>query len=355
MKKMLKKSLMRRVMKRRIANTVFDDAAGETWTAPADAGPEINNSHYFSSHDLEGNSFFLRAAKRGGKNGVAEVWFAFKSSSGEIYVNTQQLLPLEKNTTKVECIEPLRKWKISFEGKVIPVIPGEDKQAITNGKEIDAKFEGEFTSEFGIYDFSRDTDLNAFCNAIAAEKWKKGFSDELKKNHQVHIEQDGHATATLSVEGKEFKMDAPAIRDHSFGRRLWSYMNRHAWLSTILEDKNAINVNTVRYPALNVFGLKTGYKIKNGVAANMICVDFPKDFLTSGKPPTAGEFKAKFSDKTKAVVKYEPEIIFTFNFDDADGGYVVYEGIASFTVDNVKGRGIAEFGYNKDRRRYADI
>ena len=351
-KKCLKKSIMRRVMKRRKANEVFDEVASELHQLPSDADETINNSYYYAAHDADGNAFFLRLGQRGGKNPVAEIWFGFRNANGEAYMNSQQLYPLSESPVRTECIEPLREWKFSFKGKMVPVKAGENLIAEPIGPEIDAELDGTFTSKNGLFEFSRDTHIEAYSNALAAEKWKKGFSDELKKNHQTRIEQVGHVKCNFKVAGKTWTLDTPGLRDQAYGRRLWSYMNHYSWLVGNLEDGSAFNTVMVLYPPINVAGLKTGYVMRGDKYVNLINVDYPKHFTVTGIAPTSGNATAKFSDKSRAVIDFETKIIFPYTFTDSEGGYDVYEGITSYTFNGIKGYGIAEFSYNQDKDRY---
>jgi len=267
-------------------------------------------------------------------------------------MNSQQLYPLSESPVQTECVTPLREWTFSFNGKMVPVMPGKNSVAQVSGKEVDVVFSGTFTSEHGLFEFARDTHIEAYAHAIASEKWKKGFGDELKKNHQTRIEQVGHAKATFKVGDEEFKIDAPALRDQAYGRRLWSYMNHYSWLVGNLEDGTAFNTVMVLYPTINAVGLKTGYHLRDGKYINLLDVDYPRHFTTKGIAPVRGKAMAKFSDKSTAEIEFETKIIFPYQFTDVVGGYDVFEGVTSYTFNGVKGYGIAEFSYNQDKKRY---
>lgn len=349
----LKTIVLKSALKKRRGKNSFDEAESELYKLPADAAEDMNNSYYFTAHSENGEAMFFRYAERGGgKNAIAEVWFAYRAADGTAYVNEKRLLKLSESTARVECIEPLKKWNFSFKGKLTPVKPDGDLIARTSGEALDGEFSGVFTGEYGLYNFSRDTDLKTYCSALAAEKWYKGFSKELEHIDQVHIEQDGSISGTLDVKGKKYKINAEAIRDHSYGRRKWSFFNRHTWLIGILEDGTRLNVNAVRYPILNVRGLKTGYKIKDGFKAGTTKVSFSDELGLSGGPYKEGSYKACYSDKSALDCSFKLDIAFPFEFSDKDGSYIIYEGVSGFTCGNLKGRGITEFGYNKDKSRY---
>jgi len=355
LKTAIKKAIMRRVMKKRKANQNFDEIESELAKLPEDADETINNSYYYASHDKDGNAFILRLGQRGGENPVAEIWFGFITADGKAYMNSQEIYPLADSPVQTECVEPLREWTFSFKGKVIPVTAGDNLIAQPIGQELDAEFSGTFTSKMGLFEFSRDTHVDAYSTAIAAQKWHKGFSDELKKNHQTRVEQAGHSVCIFRVEGKEYTMDAPALRDQAYGRRIWSYMNHYSWLVGNLEDGRAFNTVLVTYPAIDVLGLKTGYISKGNDYINLLNVKYPKSFTNTGIAPTNGKADAKFSDKSTAEIEFVSKIIFPFTFTDSEGGFNVFESITNYTFNGVKGYGIAEFSYNKDKTRYENF
>jgi len=352
LKHIIKQSIIKSVMKKRKKSLTIDEIETELHTMSDTAGYDINHSYYFGSHDQIGNTFFLRLGLRGGQHRRAEVWFAYKSACGKAFVCELEHMDAKDATLKIECVEPLKEWKLSFTGKVIPVIPDKDSfLAIPCGNAQDAVFEATFKSDFGLYHFSRDVDNRAFAKAMAAEKWIKGFSDELKNNNQVHIEQEGTATATLQTGDELFSFSALAVRDHSYGRRIWSYMNTYHWLPAMLENGYIYNPNLVRYPAINTRGLITGYKMKNGIWTNILDVEFPQ-YAHSGKIPIANNLTIIFADKQKEKVSFIPEIIFPFSFKDEGGSFEVFAAVSKFVINGVKGRGSAEFGYNGDKTRY---
>ena len=342
-------------MNKRKKNFVCDEVQTELHVMPDDAGYDINHSYYFGSHDIQGNTFFLRLGMRGGKHRKAENWFVYKTACGKAFVNQLEHMDIADSPLQVECIEPLKEWRLTFNGKVIPVEPDPiTKIATPIGEPLVAKFEATFKSNTGLYHFSRDVDSRAFAKAMAAEKWVKGFADELKNNNQVHIEQDGFAEAKIEVGGQNFEFKAAGVRDHSYGRRVWSYMNTYHWLPAIMENGYVYNPNLVRYPAIKTRGLITGYKMKDGSYENIIDVQFP-EHSNSGQTPIGGDLIITFADKHTEKMTFIPEIIFSYDFKDEGGGFTAHCAVSAYEIEGVKGRGSAEFGYNSDPSRYAKI
>jgi len=354
LKTSIKKSIIKRAIKKRRKNQHFDEVAAELMTLPSDASIEYNNSYYFASHDEKGNAFFFRLGQRGGVDGpIAEIWFGATTYDGKMYMNSQMIYKLDQSPATVKCIEPRKKWEFAFSGKMIPVKPGKDLIAEPYGNQVHAEFRGVFTSDKGIFEFGRDTHIDAFASAMAAEKWTKDFSANMKKNvqSQTRTEQIGHVATTFKVGNDEYTMDAPALRDQAFGKRIWSYMNHYSWLVGSLVDGNAFNVVTVYYPVINVKGLPTGYHLQGDKYINLKDAQFPRHFKTDGIAPAQGSVTAQFSDKSNVIVDFESKIIFPYVFTDDHGGYNVFECITTFNFNGVKGMGIAEFSYNQDKNR----
>jgi len=353
LKTAIKRVIIKSAMTKRRKDEHFDEVAADLMTLPENAAIDYNNSYYFAAHDMEGNAFFYRLGQRGGVNGpVAEIWFGFQTHDGKMYMNSQMLYELDKSPCKVKCIEPLKKWEFTFNGAMVPVKPGEDLIAEPCGKEVNVEFSGIFTSSEGIFEFGRDTHVDTFSAAIAAEKWTKEFKENLKSvRSQKRTEQFGYVESKVKVEGKEYAINATSIRDQAFGKRIWSDMNHYSWLVGGLQDETCFNLVTVYYPILNKVGLATGYHLKNKEYVPLVESQFPKEQKLAGIAPTSGVATAKFADKTTCKVEFDTTIIFPYVFTDEHGGYNVFECISTFNFNGVKGAGITEWSYNQDRSR----
>jgi hypothetical protein len=342
----LKELIVKRSIEKRKKKNPFDEISAESFQLPLDAGPDQNNSYYFSSHDMKGNSLLFRLGVRGG--GLYEVWFALKENNGSIFLNNRQIFSSAQSPAAVECLEPGLKWKFSFHGKMAKVSLDENLSAKPSEKEVEISFEGIFTASSPIFEFSRHMDSGPLARALAKEKWSGTFFTSLTQNHQVHYEQQGIVSGTLT-EGKESRaIKWPAMRDHSFGKRDWEYMDRHIWLMALLENGDALNVNMVRYP--DVSELQTGYFISE---AKTTCVDrvtSMDEIECSGHVPLSFNYLVQLTDGRTFTVTCEKELEFAFPFKG--GAYTIFEGIGSFSIDGIMGRGILEFGFNSDNERW---
>jgi hypothetical protein len=334
---LLKEPLARRSIRKRQLAHPFDAASAETFALPSDAAPDQNNSYYFSCHGLDGTSLFFRLGLRGG-GASSEVWFAYRDASGKGWVNAEQLTPPAVCPARVRCVKPEEVWEFSFHGTMLG----------SGSKEAEVSFQGTFTASSPIFEFSTHMDPGPLARALAREKWSRSFFAEVAQNHQTHYEQQGHVAGTLELGGRTIAISLPAMRDHSFGKRDWDYMDRHIWLMALLEDGRSLNVNMVRYPAVRE--LQTGYLISG---PRTVCVHgaTSMDSLPcTGSVPDSFDVQLRLADGRSLLLSCEKEASFTFPFDH--GAYVIHEGVGRFTVDGVRGRGILEFGFNGDKDRW---
>ena len=143
---------------------------------------------------------------------------------------------------------------------------------IHNNKEkVSLTFKGEFTSTNKYLDFTSDMPPIRMAKAIAQEKWDKSFFKELENvSGQTHYEQVGVLNIEYSVNTKEYKYSLPCVRDHSFGKRDWNYMNNHLWLMAV-SPRGQFNYSLVSYPAISV--LEVGNYIKENKTNYLISAD----------------------------------------------------------------------------------
>ncbi|MDR3319178.1 MAG: hypothetical protein LBS99_07035 [Clostridiales bacterium] len=343
----LKYCVIKNNIDKRKKKSAFNAEYSERYTLPPDADGQKNNSYYFSAHGADGTSLFFRLGLRGG--GIGEIWCCYYNADGVCYKNTIDIFTGGAVSAKSECIEVAKKWAFGFHGDLTAGRLNADKIFVPAGRKVSADFQGEFTFGSDIFEFSRHMASKPIARAMSLEKWTKAFKEAVMQNHQVHYEQAGTVTGVLKADGKTYLVDSPAIRDHSYGHREWGYMDRHIWLSGLMEDGTVFNLNMVRYPALKF--LQTGYLIE--ADKHVVCVDRAtalREFVPDGKVPAEFGFTAVFEDGRELRGTCKKEAQFDFGFDG--GAYTICEGVGTFLINGVKGRGILEFGYNGDPERW---
>ncbi len=337
LKQRIKYAIIKSQVEKRKKQNPFDYEYAEHYKIPEGESNHPNNSYYFSLHDLEGKSLLFRLANRGDRD---EVWFVYHDCNTKTYYN-RDMLANQDTKVEVECLETGKLWRFKFSGPLIEV-------GDAHGTQHTATFEGTFTASAPIFEFSRHMDSHPLARALSQEKWTKEFLGELQENFQVHYEQSGSVKGTLILDGQEIDIDLKGMRDRSFGKREWNYMDRHIWLTAMLETGEVMNVNMVRYPAVR--NLQTGYWEDHG---KHTCVDYATsmdDLPVIGHVPDQVTCHVTLMDGRKLTMECEKEVEVPFPFDNGD--FTIYEGIGKITINGVKGRGIMEFGFNKDPQRW---
>jgi len=77
-----------------------------------------------------------------------------------------------------------------------------------------------------------------------------------------HLEQHGKAVGTLTIDGKRFDLDAPGLRDHSWGPRYWQAPKYYRWLTMSFgDDLGVVPILTVHRDGRE---LHAGYVYRKG-------------------------------------------------------------------------------------------
>lgn len=346
----LKKKIVLKSINKRKTASPFDINYGDNFTLGINDGPEVNNSHYLMVQGFkEKEVLFYRSAKRGG-NGVDEVWLVYRNKRGEVFMAEQDhFTKAEKNPTRVECLRAGDELKFYYDGYVRQATLGERGYAIT-GQEprLACKLVATFKATSRVFEFTGDMDSEVMASAIAKEKLNREFQNAFNEIYQVHYEQGGTATYTIEIDGKKDVINNfPAIRDHSYGKRQWDFFDRYVWSIIMLENGEFIHSSFMRYPVLKE--LQAGFILKGDHLVS-IKEATPMDKLPIvGNSPKEFEFDVTYANGEKRHIKAKLDFVTPFYFENE---FNVNEGVYEFNVDGIKGKGIGEFSFNKDKSRW---
>jgi hypothetical protein len=305
----------------------FDYQYAENYALQEDDDPLINNSYYFSAHDGE-MSVFARLGKRVNAD---ESWFAVYVD-GKMYSLREELFPSGKSPVVVG--KDKDGWTLSFKGR------------LNDGDEAD--FHATFVPLQPPLDFTSNMPAERMAVGIANEKWNKTFFEQLQLvSGQCHYEQEGLLEGQMTLNGKTYSLHLPCVRDHSFGKRDWNYMNNHWWLMAVSPVRQ-FNYSLVSYPVLSV--LEVGhYRDETGMRY-MMKADLDFRQVSQGSIPSELSFRMKLNDESDIAVGVKVLAGRTYHFQN--GQYILHENIAEFTLDGESCRGILEIGFNRDGNRY---
>ena len=323
----LKRTIICKSIDKRVKQHPFDYQYAESFSLEGEKDPLINNSYYFSAHD-ENMSFFARLGKR---VNVDETWFALYLE-GKIYSLKQEFFPNGSSPVLVEKIG--ENWTVSYQGKL------NENDGIS--------FHAAFIAHQKPIDFTSNMPAERMATGIANEKWNKAFFEQLQNvSGQCHYEQEGVLEGQLTLNGKTMDFQLPCVRDHSFGKRDWNYMNNHLWLMAVSPSRQ-FNYSLVSYPVMSV--LEVGnYRDEAGMHYLMQAdLDFQQ--INQGTVPRELSFHVQLDNSQSIHVAAKVLAGVTYHFQK--GQYVLHENIAEFSIDGKACRGILEIGFNGNRSRW---
>ncbi len=330
----LKKALMQAILSVKKKKQPFDYEKAEAFTLPKGGDGTFNNSYYFSAHSKEKEeSLYVRLGLR--DDDSAEAWVFYTQGEKRFYLQ-KMLYTAESSPLKVT--REKRGWRFSFEG----VLTDE------KGEDVSASLSCIFQSSLPVVDFFQHMPTARTATAIAQEKWQSGFFDEVQKNNSVHYEQEGLLTGKLTLAGEERDIVLPCLRDHSYGRRVWGYMNNHLWLAAV-DNGCALNFSMVSYPSISV--LEVGHlHLGNNPVQFVTKASYDRNQIVQNAVPETLALSLTISNGRVLPVKakllhYQPYVF-------EEGAYTLNEGIAEFEVNGVLCRGILEIGFNRDSSRF---
>ena len=323
----LKRTIICKSIDKRVKQHPFDYQYAESFSLEGEKDPLINNSYYFSAHD-ENMSFFARLGKR---VNVDETWFALYFD-GKLYSLKQEFFPNGSSPILVEKIG--ENWVVSYQGKL--------------NENDETTFHATFIAHQKPIDFTSNMPAERMATGIANEKWNKAFFEQLQNvSGQCHYEQEGVLEGQLTLNGRTMDFHLPCVRDHSFGKRDWNYMNNHLWLMAVSPSRQ-FNYSLVSYPVMSV--LEVGnYRDEAGMHYLMQAdLDFQQ--INQGTVPRELSFQVQLDNSPSIHVAAKVLAGVTYHFQE--GQYILHENIAEFSIEGKACRGILEIGFNGNRSRW---
>lgn len=318
---------MARTIDKRNQQHPFDYQYADNFSLKGVDDPWINNSYYFSAHD-EKMSVFTRLGRR---VNAEETWFAVYLD-GKSYSLKQEFYPQGQSPIVVE--KAGEDWAIAYQG--------------TLNDHDDILFQAKFVAKQSPVDFTSDMPVERMATGMANEKWSKAFFEELQNiSGQCHYEQEGVLEGSMTLNCRTIDFQLPCVRDHSFGKRDWNYMNNHLWLMAVAPDYQ-FNYSLVSYPVMSV--LEVGhFRDEMGIHC-MRQADLDFHEISKGTVPQELSLNVMLDNGHRINVLSKKLAGLTYHFQD--GQYILHENIAEYTIDGKTCRGILEIGFNHDNNRF---
>jgi hypothetical protein len=342
LKQSIKEKIILGSLKKKNKEHPFSEDYAENYQLEAGATKFDTNSYYFSGHNADGTSIYTRLALRG--DSTAEVWFVYRDILGNLYYNTITKCNIVDSPLTVVCIETSKIWKVHFAG----VLHSKYVDSSKTNVDVNVTADLTFTANSNIFDFEYHLNPKILATALAKEKWDKTFRENNALNKQTHYEQQGLIDLKITLGESITTLHYIGMKDHSFGRREWGYMDKHIWLMVLLNEGESLNLNMVNYPHMK---LKTGYYVKDNKTIGIIeATDFSA-LDGNGECLNSFVYYVKLESGAVFNVTAELESSLSFNFE---GTYTIHEGLGTFIINGNKYRGIIEYGYNSDTKRWGN-
>ncbi|CAM5151264.1 unnamed protein product [Eretmochelys imbricata] len=315
------------------------------------------DSVYFTGFTETDKTFVItRLGRR--PNGLCEMWLFLRVDGiGEFEHPVHPDMMVRDESEKcwrggglmIECLEPHRRWKITFNGRLRKG-PYRHQWNEEEGELVHIKFSFHWTSFSDIFDFNLDSHPKVFAHAIALEKWSAEFFRRVKKDGEQHsrYEQWGQSIGEIEIEGHEKKeVSMRGVRSHSYGIRNWAEIYRYVMILMHCEGGTSAHLTVVSIPATTTHltvgyvifpdGKKAGIDWSNASLAEMADDGIIRDLYQVSF--TAGgqffEVRAILDKQARPVV-----------YNGLTGEGVFHECIADFQLNQtVPGWGLVEFYY----------
>lgn len=335
----IKKAIVSARFKQKKKKIPFDEVRLERYELSKDSGPLINNSYFFGGYaQSTGECLVMRVGKRNLPEGEA---FVLYRNDGKFLVTMEDYYPSDNLPIQVKCLEPAKKWQVSFEGTLY-----EQDTKIPHAVKLEFLWEARQV----IFDFFYSYQNPYVIEAAARAKWDENFrKNNAGADDQLHYEQAGFIHGYIEIDGVRKPLELASGRDHAFGTRVWDDMSDHIWLYAFTEKGEVFNYCLVDYPVLK--NIHCGYTdIGRDKIVTMDKV-YPVDFsYCDGKGPDRMRVKMLMSDGKTLDVQCTRDNYHETHYDG--GVFYFQEGVGQFLIDGVKAYGSIEFGFHRDSSRW---
>lgn len=137
----------------------------------------------------------------------------------------------------------MRSWRLQYTGSM--KFEGTD-----DGREsVQVQLDAQWSSVLPAFNYDVDISALTIARAVAREPWSRDYFQRLERYHQTHYEQYGDVQGTVRIDGVEYGLRVPCVRDHSFAvMRDWRNFHRYVMHFFTLETGDRVSVGVISIP-----------------------------------------------------------------------------------------------------------
>ncbi len=316
--------------------------------APGQDVTDYNDSFVFEGSDGEGNLVMTRIGFReGGDRAEMWLWMVLDGKKYWIPVDRADVDPTERRSVSAGELTYLctddawDAWRITYEG---PIDPSGEPCVVDLS----------YSRESAMYHSGEHMNAMTFAKSMAEMPWSKKYFERLGSENQCRIEQGGRLRGTITVGDKTHDLDILSIRDHSWGKRRWTFINRYIWNLVSLEEDLWIDGEPYRYLVCSTVDYGTTFKhLVTGWIAGPRSVR--PIVAASDMAPLGGDGKIP----REFIVELRPEggPMLTMEMERSEiehswfcqgGRFEICEAHCVATIGGIRGHGMSEFGFSAD-------
>jgi len=305
-----------------------------------------NDSFVFKGSDTKGNLIMTRLGYRGGgKNCEVWLWMSLEGKKYVIPVDYLAVDPTEQQSLSAggltyTCIDREKgEWRIQYKGKINPG---------NKPCELDCVYR----PVSSMYHSGMHMDAMTFAKSIAEMKWSREFFHNLRSESQTRIEQGGTLIGSVRIGSSSHAVDMLSIRDHSWGKRKWTFINRYIWNVICLTEELVIKGKSYRYLVFTTVKYGTTFEhLTSGWIAgedSVLPIVASSDMAFLGDDGTIPSvFSCYFQPKGSVPLEMKVRrSSIEHSWYMQEKKFEVCEAWCSVDVEGVSGAGMSEFGYN---------
>jgi hypothetical protein len=138
-------------------------------------------------------------------------------------------------------------WRIAYDGNLLP-------------DNVPCKMDVAYTPVSDMYHSGKHMSLTGFAKAMSEMKWSREYFNNLRSENQCRIEQGGNMTGSLVLNGKKKVLNMKSIRDHSWGKRTWAFINRYIWTVLSFDAPLPLKAGQAEYMVYSIADYGTTFK-----------------------------------------------------------------------------------------------